>query len=341
MRLLVLGGTEFVGRAVVEGALGRGWEVTVFHRGRHRPPPGARVLHGDRTAAGGLAALAAAGGGWDAVVDTWSGAPRAVDAAARLLRGRAGRYVYVSSRSVYAWPRVAGDAEDAPLVEGAAAGAESTDYARDKRGGELAAVGAFGAAGSLLVRAGLILGPYENVGRLPWWLNRMARGGPVLAPGPGGLPVQYVDARDLADWLLGAVEGELGGPYNLAGPLGHTTTEELLRACARVTGARAELRWTDPEVILGAGIEPWTELPVWVPPDSELHTAVYGADVSRALATGLVCRPVAETVADTWRWMTEAGGTVPPRPDRPAPGLDPRVEARVLAGAGGVPGTTP
>ncbi|WP_205614262.1 NAD-dependent epimerase/dehydratase family protein [Streptomyces dangxiongensis] len=341
MRLLVLGGTEFVGRAVVEAALGRGWEVTVLNRGRHPAPPGVRALTGDRTAADGLAALAADGGGWDAVVDTWPGAPRAVDAAARLLRGRAGRYVYVSSRSVYAWPRPRGGTEDAPLVEGAAADAEATDYARDKRGGELAAVGAFGTAGSLLVRAGLILGPYENIGRLPWWLTRVARGGPVLAPGPRGLPIQYVDARDLADWLLGGVERELSGPYNLASPLGHTTTDELLQACLRVTGADAELRWTDPDVILGAGIEPWTELPVWVPPDSELHVAVYGADVSRALATGLVCRPAAETVADTWRWLTETGGTAPLRPDRPPTGLDPRVEARLLAGAGGVPGTTP
>ncbi|MFB0619987.1 NAD-dependent epimerase/dehydratase family protein [Streptomyces sp. AGS-58] len=341
MRLLVLGGTEFVGRAVVEAALGRGWEVTVFHRGRHRPPPGVRALHGDRTAADGLAALTADGGDWDAVVDTWSGAPRAVDAAARLLRDRAGRYAYVSSRSVYASPRPSGGTEDAPLVEGAAAGLEATDYARDKRGGELAAVGAFGAAGSLLVRAGLILGPYENIGRLPWWLTRIARGGPVLAPGPRGLPLQYVDARDLADWLLGGVERGLSGPYNLASPLGHTTTDELLRACVRVTGSDAELRWTDPDVILGAGIAPWTELPVWVPPDGELHTAVYGADVSRALATGLMCRPAAETVADTWRWLTESGGTAPLRPDLPPTGLDPRVEARLLAGAGGVPGTTP
>ncbi|MFJ4520158.1 NAD-dependent epimerase/dehydratase family protein [Streptomyces sp. NPDC088810] len=340
MRLLVLGGTEFVGRAVVEAALGRGWEVTVFHRGRHRPPAGVRSLHGDRTAPDGLAALAAAGAGWDAVVDTWSAAPRAVHEAARLLRGRAGRYAYVSSRSVYAWPWPRGAAEDAPLVEGAA-DAGPTDYAADKRGGELAAVGAFGTADSLLVRAGLILGPYENVGRLPWWLTRIARGGPVLAPGPRELPLQYVDARDLAAWLLGALERGLSGPYNLVGPPGHTTMGELLEACLRVTGADAELRWTDPQLVLDAGIEPWTELPVWVPPGGEMFDAVHCADVSRALATGLVCRPVGETVADTWRWLTELGGSAPQRPDRTRKGLDPQVEAKVLARAGGVPGTTP
>ncbi|MCX5523634.1 NAD-dependent epimerase/dehydratase family protein [Streptomyces bobili] len=329
MRLLVLGGTEFAGRAVVEAALGRGWEVTVLNRGRHAPVPGARTLVGDRTAPGGLDALQ--DGEWDAVVDTWSAAPRAVHEAARLLRGRARRYVYVSSCSVYTWAPPAGYAEDAPLVEGAEPDAEQTDYARDKRGGELAAVDAFGEADSLLVRAGLILGPYENVGRLPWWLSRTARGGPVLAPGPRELPLQYVDVRDLAEWILGAVEQGLSGPFNLISPQGHATMGELLEACVRVTGGPAELRWTAPETVLDAGIEPWTQLPVWVPPGSDMHDALHSADVSRAVATGLTCRPVAETVADTWRWLQEIGGEAPLRPDRPQKGLDPEVEAKVLA----------
>ncbi|MFJ8541867.1 SDR family oxidoreductase [Streptomyces sp. NPDC093586] len=339
MRLLVLGGTEFVGRAVVEAALGRGWEATVFHRGRHAPPPGARSLHGDRTAPDGLAALAE--GAWDAVVDTWSAAPRAVRDAARLLAGRAGRYVYVSSCSVYAWAPPAGYAEDAPLVGGAAADAGRSDYARDKRGAELAVLDAFGADRSVLVRCGLILGPYENIGRLPWWLNRVARGGPVLAPGPRDLPVQYVDVRDLAEWALGAVERELSGPYNLASAPGHTTMGALLDACVRVTGGAAELRWTDPGTVLGAGVRPWTQLPVWVPPGSDLHDALHTADVSRALATGLRCRPAAKTVSDTWTWLRAVGGTAPQRPDRPPVGLDPETEAKVLAAGGGVPGTTP
>lgn len=346
MRLLILGGTEFAGRAVAEAALGRGWEVTVFHRGRHAPPAGVRSLHGDRTAPDGLTALAEAEGDWDAVVDTWSAAPRAVRDSARLLRGRAGRYVYVSSCSVYDWAPPAGYREDAPLVEGAEAGAEQTDYVRDKRGGELAAVEAFGDGGSVLVRAGLLLGRYENIGRLPWWLTRIARGGPVLAPGPRELPLQYVDIRDLAEWILGAVERELSGAYNLLSPRGHTTMGELLDTCVAVTGADAELRWTDPEVVLGAGIEPWTQLPVWVPPESDMHDALHGADMSRAVAAGLRCRPVAETVADTWRWLRDIGGTAPQRPDRPTVGLDPEVEAKVLAASegdvqGGVPGATP
>ncbi|MFE0331279.1 SDR family oxidoreductase [Streptomyces sp. NPDC003753] len=340
MRLLVLGGTEFAGRAVVEAALGRGWDVTVFNRGTHRPPAGVRSSQGDRTAPEGLAALAE--GEWDAVVDTWSAAPRAVHEAARLLRGRAGRYVYVSSCSVYAWPAPAGYDESAPLVEGAEPDAGKTDYARDKRGAEIAAVEAFGADRSVLVRAGLILGPYENVGRLPWWLTRIARGGPVLAPGPRELPLQYVDVRDMAEWILGSVEQELSGPYNMISAQGHATMGELLDACVDVTGAAAELRWTGPEAILDAGIEPWTQLPVWVPPGSDMHDSLHSADVSRALATGLSCRPVGETVADTWAWLRDIGGTAPMRPDRTSKGLDPEVEARVLAGlSGGVPGTTP
>ncbi|MFF8360026.1 NAD-dependent epimerase/dehydratase family protein [Streptomyces chartreusis] len=340
MRLLVLGGTEFAGRAVVEAALGRGWDVTVFNRGRHESPAGVRSLRGDRTSPDGLTALAE--GEWDAVVDTWSAAPHAVRDAARLLRDRAGRYVYVSSRSVYEWAPPAGYGEDAPLVQGAEAGAGQTDYARDKRGGELAAVEEFGADRSVLVRSGLLLGPYENVGRLPWWLDRIARGGPVLAPGPRDLPLQYVDIRDHSEWILGAVEQELSGPYNLTSPQGHATMGELLDACAATVGGSAELRWTDPEVILDAGIEPWTQLPAWVPPGSDMHDALHSADVSRAVATGLRCRPVAETVADTWAWLGDIGGTVPKGAARAVKGLDPEVEAKVLAAsAEGVPGTTP
>ncbi|MFJ8080729.1 SDR family oxidoreductase [Streptomyces sp. NPDC096205] len=333
MRLLVLGGSHFVGRAVVEAALGRGWEVTVFNRGRETPVPGVRPLIGDRTAPGGLDALAE--GEWDAVVDTWSAAPRAVQDTARQLHGRVGRYVYVSSCSVYAWAPPAGYTEDAPLVEGAAPDAGQTDYAHDKRGAELAVVQTFGTDAALLVRAGLILGPYENIGRLPWWLTRLARGGPVLAPGPRNLPIQFIDVRDLADWTLGAVERELSGPYNLISPQGHATMGALLEACRNVTGGTAELRWTDPSVVLDAGIEPWTQLPVWVPPDTDLHEALHRADVSRAVATGLTCRPVTDTAADTWAWLNSIGGSAPQRPDRPAVGLDPALEAKVLEAGNG------
>ncbi|MEU4261378.1 MULTISPECIES: NAD-dependent epimerase/dehydratase family protein [Streptomycetaceae] len=332
MRILMLGGTEFVGRAVTDAALTRGSRVTVFHRGRHAPPPGAQALIGDRTTGeAGLAALAE--GTWDLVVDTWSGAPSAVRDAARLLSGRAERFVYVSSRSVYAYPTPAGLDEEGPLVSGASpdAGAD-VSYALAKRGGELAALDAFGDR-ALLARAGLILGPGENVGRLPWWLNRVARGGPVTAPGPRDAGLQYIDARDLAEWLLDAAADGLGGAYNTVSPPGHTTMGELLDACVRVTGSRADLRWTDPADLLAAGVEPWTDLPVWLPA-GELYDTLHRGDTRKAHAAGLRCRPVGETVADTWSWLCELGGTAPQRPDRPAPGLDARTEAKLLAAPG-------
>ncbi|UNO40586.1 NAD-dependent epimerase/dehydratase family protein [Streptomyces sp. MST-110588] len=327
MRLLVLGGTEFVGGAIVREALARDWRVTVFHRGRHEPPPGVAALRGDRTDPATLAVLK--DGEWDAVVDTWKEAPSAVRDTARLLADRAGRYVYVSSRSVYAYPAAAGLAEDGPLVDGASPDADRTEYALDKRGGELAALAHFGDR-ALLGRAGLILGPGENIGRLPWWLGRIARGGPVPAPGPHDLALQYIDVRDLARWTLDAVERGLGGAYNLVSEQGHATMGELLEACVRVTGSGAELRWTAPEKILAAGVEPWTELPVWLPPDSELYDTLFGGDVTKALETGLRCRPVGQTVADTWTWLRGLGERAPLRPGRPEVGLSAEQEAALL-----------
>ncbi|MFE4022888.1 NAD-dependent epimerase/dehydratase family protein [Streptomyces sp. NPDC059101] len=328
MKLLILGGTEFVGRAVAEAALARDWDVTVFHRGRHEAPEGVTVLHGDRLAAGGPAALE--DGTWDAVVDTWSAAPVAVGDAARLLADRVRTYAYVSTVSVYAYPPTQRISETAPLVTGAdPAATDADDYARAKRGGELAVLDAFGDDRTLLIRPGLILGPHENIGRLPWWLTRIARGGPVLAPGPRDLPLQYIDARDLAEWTLDALRDGRSGAYNLVSESGHTTMGELLESCTRVTGSSAELRWTAPEDVLAADIEPWMELPIWLPP-GEVHDVMHGADVAKAVAAGLRCRPVGETVADTWAWLGRIGGAAPQRPDRPVLGLPAEKEAAAL-----------
>jgi nucleoside-diphosphate-sugar epimerase len=322
MKLLMLGGTGFVGRAVVEEGVRRGWEVTLFHRGlRGAPPEGvARSVVGERE--GDLAGLGR--GEWDAVVDTWSGAPGVVGRAAGVLAGRVGRYAYVSSRSVYAYPGEPGADETAPVVEPG-----DGDYAAMKRGGELAAQEVFGDA-ALLVRAGLVLGPYEDIGRLPWWLNRVARGGRVLAPGPEDLPLQYIDVRDLAAWTLDALAAGRGGPYNVVSEQGHTTMGGLLRACAEVTGGRPDFVWAPPETVTAAGIEPWTDLPVWLPPGPD-YDVLHSSDVGRALRAGLRCRDVTETVADTWAWLRSLPGPAPQRADRPAVGLDPEVEARVLA----------
>ena len=327
MRLLVLGGSGFVGRAVVGEAQARGYQVTVFNRGRRAMPAEVVALVGDRLTGEGLAALGA--GTWDAVVDTWSGDPAAVRSAAAVLKGRAGHYTYVSSRSVYAEGAAAPLTEQSPVVD------PDTDfvYAAHKRGGEIAAEQEFDGA-VLLARAGLILGPHEDVGRLPWWLNRLRRGGPALAPGPRELPLQYIDARDLAVFLLDAAGRGLGGAYNVVSEAGHTTMGELLETANAVTGGRADLRWTAAQVILEAGIEPWTQLPIWLPPGPD-HDFMHRGDVAKVLAAGLRARPVGETVADTWAWLQELGGTPPHRPDRPPVGLDPVKEAAVLGSAPG------
>jgi nucleoside-diphosphate-sugar epimerase len=335
MRLLVLGGTEFVGTAIVDDARGRGWDVTVLNRGSHRAPPGVTVLRGDRTAPGGLDGLAAAAGDWDLAVDTWSWAPVAVRDVAALLADRVGHFAYVSSRSVYAYPGVPGAAEDAPLVDGDPDDTEDGGlpaYDRMKRGGELAALRAFGEKRTLFARPGLILGPGENIGRLPWWLHRVARGGQVLAPGPADLETRFIDARDLAGWLLDAAAAGAAGGYDLVCPPGHATMAELLAACVTVTGSDAELVWTDPERILAAGVRPWTGLPIWLPP-GEMYDYVHGIDVTRALGAGLRVRPALDTAADTWAWLRGLDGAAPQRPDRRPVGIDPAVEAAILGGA--------
>jgi nucleoside-diphosphate-sugar epimerase len=325
MDLLVLGGTHFVGRAVVVDALRRGWAVTAFNHGGTPEVPGVRTIRGDRRDENALRKLGA--GRWDAVVDTWSGAPRVVRDSAAALAGVAGRYLYVSSGSVYAPPPPVDGNETAPTVD-ASPDAEATEYPADKRGAELAVELGFGERW-VSARAGLILGPHEDVGRLPWWLLRMHRGGRVLAPGPPDLGLQHVDARDLATWLLDAARDERSGVYNVVGPPGAATMRSLLEACRAAVGAAAELVWVPADDVLAAGIEPWTELPIWLPPDHE-SIGMHHADVARALATGLRPRPIAETVADTWAWLREIDLQPPQRPDRPPVGLDAERERAVL-----------
>jgi len=335
MRLLVLGGTHHVGRAIVEEALARGDQVTTLTRGVSGPSaPGTLSLHADRT---DPAALRAALGdaSWDAVIDTWSGAARVVLDSARLLAGRAGHYGYVSSRSVYSWPIAVGLDESGPVVAGDPASAAADDYAAAKRGGELAVLEGFGGK-TVLARAGLILGPYEIVGRMPWWLRRIERGGDVLAPGPADQPLQYIDCRDLARWLLHAADAGITGTFNTVSRPGQATMASLLAAAVAVTGSSARLIWVAPEVIEAAGISPWTELPIWVPPDSEL-AGLHTADVSAAYAADLACRPVLETVADTWAWLQREGDP-PAAAGRPSHGLDPVKEQQVLASIRGETG---
>ncbi|HZE05500.1 MAG TPA: NAD-dependent epimerase/dehydratase family protein, partial [Solirubrobacteraceae bacterium] len=242
MRLLVLGGTTFLGRHVVEAALARGHAVTLFNRGRTNPElfPGVERRVGDRD--GGLEALAV--GTWDAVVDTSGYVPRIVDASARLLEPRVGRYVFVSSVSVYADLSRPGVDEDAPL----AALDEDTEEHRGPAYGALKALSehavqkVYGRRATV-VRPGLIVGPWDPTGRFTYWPTRVAAGGEVLAPEPRRGPVQLIDARDLAAWIVHLVEGDVAGVFNAVGPERPLTMQQLLEVCCAVAGGNSRLVW--------------------------------------------------------------------------------------------------
>lgn len=338
MRLLVLGGTRFLGRAIVDEAVSRGYDVTTFTRGvSGHPRPGAESLYGDRTRPEDLRQLQ--GREWDAVIDTSVLAPVHVAASARLLAGQAGHYTYVSTISVYAaWP-AEGVTEESPVREcapGADGTVESMGYGELKAGCERAVCAAM-PGHSLIVRPGLIVGPHENIGRLPWWLARFARGGSVLAPGAPDRPVRLTDVRDLAAWVADNTRRKIPGIVNVPGPEG-TTFGGLLGACDEATRvgreAPAQIRWVSDDVLLDAGVEPWMELPMWAPPKPEF-AGTWQTTGDRALRTGIRYRPLTDTVHDTWSWLVQeaatAGRPVAGFAHRPEVGLDPGREQEILA----------
>ena len=300
MDLLVLGGTVFVGRAIVDAALARGHRVTVFHRGQHGEDahPDVEHVHGDRRTDLGLLA----GRTFDAVVDTCGFDGPTVATAARALSAGVGHYGFVSSVSVYRdWPAVSVD-ENAAVKE---SDDEEDQYGAGKVAAERAAEAVM--PGRVLVsRPGLIVGPYENIGRLPYWLRRVAAGGEVLAPGDPDEPRQWIDARDLADFHVRCAEEGVVGVFNTVGPPEQFTMRELLEACRDVTGSDATFTWVDGATIAGVGIAPWTELPIWLWDPDEDVSQTWRVDVSKAIRAGLTARPPRETVADTWAWV-EAG----------------------------------
>ncbi|WP_327074419.1 sugar nucleotide-binding protein [Kitasatospora purpeofusca] len=347
MRILVLGGGWFLGRAVVSDALARGWEVTTFTRGLSGVPvPGTVAVHGDRERPEDLARLAEHGP-WDAVVDTSASelSPRAVLAGTRALEPVVGRYVYISTVSVYeGWPSEALTV-DSPVLDGPAdAGPDygrlpedwtgpDTHYGRQKAGAERAVTEAFGPDRTSLLRPGVILGPSEYVGRLPWWLRRAERGGLILAPGDPGKPIQPVDVRDVAAFALDQVEAVGPQVHNITAPLGRETMGAFLQACLDATGSSGDLVWVPDEVLLRSGLRQWTEIPLW-----RTHPGVWAIDSSSAAAAGFRSRPLAETVADTWAWMVQ--GNVPvPHQRWDEHGIAPEKELALLKSVGpGLPG---
>ena len=314
----MIGGTVFLGRAVVEAALARGDEVTYFHRGRH-----GRGLHPDAREVLGDRADGVPGGEFDAVIDTCGFDPETVGASARALADRAAHYAFISSGSVYPdWPA-------RPVSETSAVfESDAQEYGPLKAAAERAAEAAM--PGRVLhVRAGVIVGPHENIGRLPHWLRRMERGGDVLAPGPAGAGMQLIDARDLAAWTLDMGARREAGAFNAVAPPGWTTWGELLETCRSAVNPAATLRWVDGEPVAVALEDAWTQLPLWPAPVPDV-AGIYGMETRRAQAAGLRIRPLAETVADTWAWLRDGGRLSEWRDEVRGEGLDAARERALL-----------
>jgi 2'-hydroxyisoflavone reductase len=312
MRLLMLGGTRFLGRHGVDAALARGHTVTVFTRGRVPSHWGGTVAMrtGDRDprVAPGLAALQE--GTWDAVIDTSGYVPRVVRASASLLRGRVGTYLFVSSMSVYADASLPGVDEqsrvaalDDPTTEDVAKyygalKASCEDVVRELLGVQ-----------ALIVRPGLIVGPHDATDRFGYWVARFRRPAllgdraPVAAvPAPAARPVQFIDARDLASWMIDLVEARAGGTFNACSPAGQFTFGSLVDALAAAPGAPRP-QWIDEPALLEHKVEPWTGLPLWIPSTFTDMAGFMECDCRKAQAAGLRVRPLTATIADTATWL--------------------------------------
>ncbi|MBO0802419.1 MAG: NAD-dependent epimerase/dehydratase family protein [Nocardiopsaceae bacterium] len=307
MRILILGGTRFVGYTLLERAIRAGWEATSFSRGMSGlPPADVRVVQGDRLNKRDLERLAVAGP-WDAVVDTSGFVPRDVLMACEYLRPATAHYVFVSTVSVYrGWPKEplseSSEVLYCPIDAGPDYGEDVEDgptkYGYQKSGCELAATSSFGLERCTILRPGVILGPREYIGRLPWWLRRTALGGHVLAPGNPARFIQPIDVRDLADFTLLAISQPLAGTYNITAPQNRDTFGQMLQACVEVTGSAAKLAWIPDEKLVAAGVRQWSQLPLW-----RTSRGVWQVDSTKAQGYGLSSRRIQDTVADTWEWM--------------------------------------
>lgn len=299
MKLLIIGGTRFLGRALADEAITADHDITLFNRGQSNPGlyPNIEQIHGDRD--GGLDALG--GRRWDAAIDTCGYIPRIVRDSAEFLCDTVDHYTFISSLSVYAQPLPVGLDETGTVgtIED-----ETTEEITGETYGPLKALCEQAVTEAmngraLHARAGLIVGPHDLSDRFTYWPARVARAGEVLAPGTPEYGVQFIDVRDLAGWLLSAVEARLTGPYNVTGPGRPLPLGLLLDACRSVSGSDAHFTWVDESFLLAHNVTPYTEMPLWVPDEFGGFNAF---DVSKALAAGLTYLPFAETVRDTLEW---------------------------------------
>ncbi|MFI6926999.1 NAD-dependent epimerase/dehydratase family protein [Nonomuraea spiralis] len=331
MKILLIGGTGFLGRAMVVEALARGHEVTTFNRGRSGDDvPGVEVVRGDRESAADLERLADRRS-WDFVVDTSGYVPRVVGESVRALSGRAATYAFVSSVSALdGFPAKAATEETGGWPCAPDAGPGDGDYGVLKAGCERAVEQGFD-GNTLIIQPGLILGPHENVARLPWWLTRIARGGRVLAPGDPAQPMQLVDARDVAIFTLDQAERGVSDRFAVTGPAGNTTYGGWLELCRQVTGSDAEFVWMDAEFLVAQEAGAFVELPLWGGPASPEIDNFWSVPTAKAEAAGLRSRPVAETVRDTWAWLREIPEERRSFGRTTVHGMAPEKEAAILA----------
>ena len=302
LKVLVLGGTNFIGPHTVEALLARGHTVTLFNRGKTHAElfPQLEKLHGDRD--GHLEALA--GRKWDVVIDPSGFVPRIVRASAELLAPNIGHYVFISSISVF--PEGAtkvGMNEDDAVAQMPPGQEKSEDvpkfYGALKSECEKTVAEVLPGRATT-VRPGLIVGPGDPTDRFTYWPVRVARGGEVLAPGSGSDPVQFIDARDLAKFLVTVVEDKLMGTFNATGPAQKLTIRELLEACKRGSQSDARFVWVDSKFLEDEKVSAWSDLPVWA--GSGPDNAFAQIDCRRAIAKGLTFRPAEETARDTLSW---------------------------------------
>ena len=335
MKILVIGGTRFVGRHFVMAARARGHELTLFNRGMQAPIEGVETIHGDRYR--DLTKLE--GRRWDAVLDTCGFLPRGVKASAEALRDAVDVYVFVSSQSVYADVSQPGvdetervetlrqeQLEKANAIDPSAVSAVALGdmYGGLKALAEQAAEEVMPGR-VLITRPGLIVGPHDYTDRFTYWVARVARGGRVLAPGRPQRHVQFIDARDIADWTVSMIEQKRTGVYNCNGVPGVATMEDLLDECKAVSRSDASFVWVDEEFLEREQVAAWSELPLWLPESDERLKGFMFASVDKAIDAGLTFRSLTDTVADTLAWHQTTTGN-----ENMKAGLDPEKEQVLL-----------
>lgn len=341
LNLLILGGTSFIGPHIVERALERGHSITLFNRGKTNPNifPQLEKLQGNRDPqkGEGLAALekkVKAGVRYDGVIDTSGHYPRWVRGSAELLRDNAGQYVYISSLSALASHAEPGMDETAPAAQLEDPTVETMGENYENYGGlkalcEKTATEVMDGRATCL-RPGLIVGPRDNVPRFTWWPVRIERGGEVLAPGNHDDPVQYIDGRDLARFVVKAIEDQTMGLFHLNGPTSPTNIAEVLYGCKAVIGGDVTFTWVPADFLEQHQVQGWSHMPLWIPPKGD-YRGFHRVDCSKAIAAGLTTRPLAETVRDTLEWYHAWPAKHPDKEFRWYGGIDPEREQKVIA----------